>query len=239
MSERFIRTELIYGKKAMEKLASSRVAVFGAGGVGGYVIEALARSGIGAIDIIDNDVESVSNINRQILALDETVGQFKTQVAKKRVESINPECKVTTYEMFFLPENSCDIDFSLFDYVADAIDTVAGKVEIIGKAQTAGVPVISSMGAGNKVNPSLFRVVDISKTENDPLAKAVRVGCRKKGINHFKVVWSPETAIKPGETERVSTDTPPGKRATPGSTAFTPPVAGLIMASEIINDLVK
>ncbi len=217
----------------MEKFAASRVAVFGIGGVGGYVVEALARSGIGALDLIDNDKVCLSNINRQIIATDKTVGRYKVDVAEERVHDINPECRVRTYKTFFLPDTEDQFDFKDYDYVVDAIDTVTGKLAIIEKAKKEDVPVISSMGAGNKVNASMFEVTDIYKTSVCPLAKVMRRECKKRGIDSLKVVYSKEEPRQP--LEDVSAGT--GRRAIPGSTAFAPSVAGLIIAGEVINDL--
>ena len=190
MSERFSRTELIFGRNAMEKLSKARVAVFGVGGVGGYAVEALARSGIGTLDLIDNDRVAKSNINRQIIALDSTVGMYKTDAAKTRILDINPQCIVNTFNIFFMPETSSIFDFSLYDYVIDAIDTVTGKIEIIMKAQKAGVPVISSMGAGNKTDPTAFEVSDIYSTSVCPLARVMRQQLRKRGVKRLKTVFS-------------------------------------------------
>ena len=235
MLNQFSRTELLYGAEAMEKLAASRVAVFGIGGVGGYTVEALARSGVGALDLIDNDKVSLTNINRQIIATTKTVGEYKVDVAEKRIAEINPECKVKTYKTFFLPDNQDEFDFRGYDYVVDAIDTVAGKLAIIEKAKREGVPVISSMGAGNKVNASMFEVSDLYNTSICPLAKVMRRECRKRGIDSLKVVYSREEPITPkGRVEEVSL-----KRSIPGSTAFVPSVVGLIIAGEVINDLTQ
>lgn len=233
MIEQFSRTEMLIGKNALATLKKSRVAVFGAGGVGGYVIEALARSGVGAIDIIDNDTVSVSNINRQIIALRSTIGLLKTEVVKKRVEDINPECKVTVYETFVLPENIDTFDFSKYDYVVDAIDTVSGKLAIIEKAYNEGVPVISSMGTGNKLDPTKFSVTDISKTSVCPLARVMRYELKKRGIKKLKVLFSTEEPIKPN-TEKDGRGKVP-----PGSISFVPSVAGLIIGGEVIKDLIK
>ncbi len=230
------RTEKLIGKEALDILAGSRVAVFGAGGVGSFVIEALARSGVGAIDVIDNDRVSVSNINRQLIATLDTVGKDKTQVVRERIASINPECSVTEHRMFFLPENADDFDFAAFDYVVDAIDTVAGKLAIIEKCSALGVPVISSMGTGNKLDPSEFRIADIYDTRICPLAKAIRKECRKRGIESLKVLYSEEEAIKPEQED--GEELPPGKRSTPGSISFVPSVAGLMIAGEVIRDLI-
>ena len=234
----------------MKKFADSRVAVFGIGGVGGYVVEALARTGIGALDLIDDDKVCLTNINRQIIATRKTVGQYKVDVAKNRVEEINPDCTVRTYKTFFLPETAGEFDFTEYDYVVDAIDTVTGKLAIIEKANAAGVPVISSMGAGNKVNPAAFEVADIYKTSVCPLAKVMRHECKKRGIKKLKVVYSKEEPRRPVEDMAISCRQhcicPPGtarkcteRRDIPGSNAFVPSVVGLIIAGEIINNLAK
>ena len=237
--EMFSRTKLIYGEKAMDRLAKCRVAVFGVGGVGGYVVEALARSGIGALDIIDNDKVCLSNINRQIIATTKTVGMFKVDAAKERISEISPDCEVRTYKTFYLPDTQDQFDFKEYDYVVDAIDTVTGKLTIIENAKRAGVPVISSMGAGNKVNPSAFEVADLYKTSVCPLAKVMRKECKKRGIDSLKVVYSKEPPIAPLEDYIDSKELAPGRRSIPGSTAFAPSVAGLIIAGEIVNDLCK
>ncbi|MCQ2459152.1 MAG: tRNA threonylcarbamoyladenosine dehydratase [Ruminococcus sp.] len=238
MSEEFSRSELLFGDEAMKKLASSRVAVFGVGGVGGYAVEALARTGIGTIDIIDNDTVALSNINRQIIALHSTVGQYKVDVAEKRIHDINPECTVNAYKTFFMPDTSEQFDFSQYDYVIDAIDTVTGKIEIITKAKALGVPVISSMGAGNKTDPTAFEVSDIFRTSVCPLAKVMRLEMKKRGIKKLKVVYSKEVPIKPVQKDTQSESTP-FRRATPSSCAFVPSVVGLIIAGEVIKDLLK
>ena len=231
----FSRTELLIGAEAMEKLHRSRVAVFGVGGVGGYVVEALARSGVGTLDLIDNDVVSLTNLNRQIIATHATLGMRKVDAAAERVRDICPEIQVNRHACFFLPENADTFDFTQYDYVVDAVDTVSAKIEIVLRAQAANVPVISSMGAGNKLDPSRFRVADISATKVCPLARAMRNLLRRKGVKHLKVVYSEEEALKPlGEAE----DAPQGKRATPGSTAFVPAAAGLILAGEVVRDLI-
>ncbi len=248
MLNQFSRTELLYGAEAMKKLASSRVAVFGIGGVGGYVVEALARSGIGALDLIDDDKVCLTNINRQIIATRKTVGKYKVDVAEERVHDISPDCVVRTYKTFFLPETENQFDFSEYDYVVDAIDTVTGKLAIVKKADDAKVPVISSMGAGNKVNPAAFEVADIYETSICPLAKVMRRECRKRNIKALKVVYSKETPRRPLEDMSISCKEncicPPGAQRTctqrrdiPGSTAFVPSVVGLIIAGEIINDI--
>ena len=234
--EQITRTQLLLGEAAMRKLASSRVAVFGIGGVGGYTVEALARSGIGALDLIDNDRVALSNLNRQIIATLDTVGQYKVDAAAARIASINPECKVTVYKTFFMPETQGEFDFSEYDYVVDAIDTVTGKLALAECAQAADTPIISAMGAGNKLDPTAFRVADINDTSVCPLAKVMRRECRRRGIRHLKVVYSQEEALqplgRPAEEDTV-------RRSIPGSTAFVPPVAGLIIAGEVIKDLTK
>ena len=232
----------------MQKLAACRVAVFGIGGVGGYVLEALARSGIGALDLIDDDRVCLTNLNRQILATRKTVGKFKVDVAEERIHEINPDCNVRTYKTFYLPETQDLFDFYEYDYVVDAIDTVTGKLAIIENAKEADIPIISSMGAGNKVNPAAFEVADIYETSICPLARVMRRECRKRGIDSLKVVYSKEKPIRPLEDMSISCRQhcicPPGtarkstdRRDIPGSTAFVPSVAGLIIAGEIVNDL--
>ena len=236
MQERFARTELLLGKAGMERLRCARVAVFGIGGVGGHVVEALARSGIGAIDLVDHDRVSLSNINRQIIATQHTLDQLKVDAAKERILSINPECCVRTYPVFFLPDTADTFDFTQYDYVVDAIDTVTGKLLLAEKAYTAGVPLISSMGTGNKLDPTAFEVTDINKTTFCPLARIMRKELKKRGIPHLKVVYSQEPAMTPG----ADSDEPvelSGRKPVPGSTAFVPAVAGLILAGEVIKDL--
>lgn len=235
MLNRFSRTELLLGKPAMEHLAGCRVAVFGIGGVGGYVCEALARSGVGALDLIDSDTVSLTNINRQIIATSKTVGQYKTEVMKERIMDINPEAGVNIYNCFFLPENAEDFPFDKYDYVVDAVDTVKAKIELVMQCNRMGVPIISSMGAGNKLNPTMFRVADIYKTNMDPLAKVMRHELKKRGIKKLKVVYSEEKPVCPIENPEI--DNPSGRRSVPGSTAFVPSVAGLIIAGEVIKDL--
>lgn len=240
MLNQFSRTELLLGDAAMKKLKNSRVAVFGVGGVGGYTVEALVRSGIGALDLIDNDTVSLTNINRQIIATLDTVGRDKVDVAQERIKSINPDCVVTTHKCFYLPETAEQFDFTDYDYVVDAIDTVKGKIEIVMRAKECSTPVISSMGAGNKLDPTAFEVADISKTSVCPLAKVMRVQLRKRGVNHLKVVYSKESPLTPIITidakEEFSSSV---RRTLPGSTAFVPSVVGLIIASEVIKDLIK
>lgn len=234
MEDQFSRTVLLYGEESFEKFKKSRVAVFGVGGVGGHVVEALARSGIGSIDLIDNDTVSLSNINRQIIATHDTVGKLKTSVADERIKTINPDCTVTCYNKFVLPENIDEFDFTLFDYVVDAIDTVSGKLAIIKKAYELGIPVMSSMGAGNKLDPTAFKVSDINKTSVCPLAKVMRKLCRDNGIKKLKVVYSEEQAITP-KAEIPNGEY--GKKRIPASNAIVPAVAGLIIASEVLKDL--
>lgn len=241
MSEQFTRTQLLFGSDAMKKLVSSRVAVFGVGGVGGYVVEALVRSGIGAIDIVDDDKVCLSNLNRQIIALHSTVGRYKVDVAEARIRDINPECKVFKHRMFYVPETRDHFDFSQYDYVVDAIDTVKGKLELVMQAQEANVPIISSMGAGNKTDPAAFEVSDIYKTSVCPLAKVMRYELRKRGVKHLKVVYSKEQPLVPhSDLASASAELPqPGRRTVPGSTAFVPSAVGLIIASEVVKDLIK
>ncbi len=234
MSEKFSRSEMLIGSEAMDKLKRARIAVFGVGGVGGYAAEALARAGVGAIDLIDNDTVSESNINRQIIALTSTVGKLKTEVMKNRILDINPEGNINTLNMFVLPENIDEIDFSDYDYIVDAIDTVSGKLAIIEKAYKLGKPVISSMGTGNKLDPTKFEITDIYKTSVCPLARVMRYELRKRGVKKLKVLYSPEEPIKPN-SPAVGT----GEKAVPGSISFVPSVAGLIIGAEVIKDLIK
>ena len=243
MLNQFSRTEILLGKSAMERLSKSRVAVFGIGGVGGYVCEALARSGVGALDLIDDDKVCLTNINRQIIATTKTVGEYKTDVMQARILDINPEAEVHTYKCFFLPENASDFPFDKYDYVVDAIDTVTAKIELVMQCRKAGVPIISSMGAGNKLDPTIFRVADIYKTSVDPLAKVMRRELKKRGVKKLKVVYSEEEPIIPLEDMTESkadceSERPDSRRRSiPGSTAFVPSVAGLIIAGEVIKDL--
>ena len=235
MTDQFSRTQLIFGEEGMAKLKSSRVAVFGIGGVGGYAVEALVRSGIGAIDLIDSDRVCLTNLNRQIYATHRTIGEYKVDVAEERIAEINPDCKVKKFKTFFLPQTKEEFDFTQYDYVIDAIDTVAGKIAIVEKANESKVPVISAMGAGNKVDPTAFEVADISKTSVCPLARVMRRELAKRGIKHLKVVYSKEEPKKTeGDTGEVT-----GKRTVPASTAFVPSVAGLIIAGEVIKDLTQ
>lgn len=234
MQNEFSRTEMLLGAEAMQKLSASHIALFGVGGVGGFVAEALARCGIGAFDLIDNDTVSLTNINRQIIATHDTLGRNKTEVMQERILSINPAAKVTIHTCFFLPENADQFDFSQYDYVIDAVDTVTAKLEIIMHAQAANVPVISSMGTGNKLDPSRFRIADIYKTSVCPLAKVMRRELKKRGVKNLKVLYSPEEPIKVQSDEIP----PEGRRAVPGSVSFVPSAAGLMIAGEVIRDLV-
>lgn len=235
MINQFSRTETLLGEGAMKKLSNARVAVFGIGGVGGHAVDALVRSGVGAIDIIDNDTVSLTNINRQLIATHSTVGLSKTEVMEKHIKDINPDIKVVRHDIFYTPETSDHFNFRDYDYIVDAIDTVSGKIELILKAQAAGVPIISSMGAGNKLDPTAFKVADIYKTSVCPLAKVIRQELRKRGIKKLKVVYSEELPITP----EVPSEELKGNRPAPGSTAFVPSVAGLIIASEVIKDLIR
>ena len=232
---RFSRTELLLGAEAMEKLKSARVAVFGIGGVGGYAVEALARCGVGALDLIDKDTVSVSNINRQIVATDGAVGRPKAEVARDRVRMISPETEVRVFDVFYTPETAGQFDFSQYDYVIDAIDTVTGKLELALRANEAGVPIISSMGAGNKLDPTAFRVADISQTKVCPLARIMRKELKKRGIYSLKVVYSEEPPMEPAAPSGEEPEE--GRRSIPGSVSFVPSVAGLIIAGEVIKDL--
>ena len=235
----FSRTALLLGGEAMDKLKAARVAVFGLGGVGGYVVEALARSGVGALELIDHDTISMTNINRQLLATHKTLGMSKAQAAKERVLEINPECNAVARELFFLPDTAEQFDFSGYDYVVDAIDTVTGKLELVRAAQAVGTPIISSMGTGNKLDPSKFQIADITKTSVCPLARIMRKECAKRGIRHLKVLFSTEDPI-PSDPSAISLEElPEGRRALPGSVAFVPSVAGLMIAGEVIRDLIK
>ena len=236
MINEFSRTELLLGADGMEKLKRARVAVFGIGGVGGYAVEALARAGIGALDLIDNDVISLTNINRQIIALHSTVGLPKTDVMAARVKDINPECEVRTYQTFYGPDTAEQFDFAQYDYIIDAIDTVTGKLALAVNAQKANTPIISSMGTGNKLDPTAFTVTDIYKTSFCPLARIMRKELRKRGIERLKVVYSEEEALTP---EGVTEELPQGRRSIPGSVSFVPSAAGLILAGEVIKDIVK
>ena len=248
MLNQFSRTELLLGKEGMERLFHSRVAVFGIGGVGGYTVEALARSGVGTLDLIDDDRICLTNLNRQIIATRKTVGQYKVDVAKARVLEINPDAQVNVYKTFYTPETASQFDFSQYDYVVDAIDTVTGKLELVVQAQRTGTPIISSMGAGNKMDAAAFEVADIYKTSVCPLARVMRQELRKRGIRRLKVVYSKEKPMMPIDDMAISCRThcicPPGtarkctqRRQVPGSNAFVPSVVGLIIAGEVVKDL--
>ena len=250
MLNQYSRTELLFGKEAMEKLWNSRVAVFGIGGVGGYAVEALVRSGIGAIDLIDDDKVCLTNINRQIYATRKTVGQYKVDIAEERIKDINPNITVYKHQAFYTPETADQFNFKDYDYVIDAIDTVTGKIELVLQAQKAGVPIISSMGAGNKLNPTAFEVADIYKTSVCPLAKVMRKELKKRNVPSLKVVYSKEPAMTPIDDMAISCRAhcicPPGtarkctqRRQVPGSNAFVPSVVGLILAGEVLKDLIK
>ena len=227
MDNQFNRTETLIGKDSLKKLASSRVAVFGIGGVGGYVVEALARAGVGSLDLIDNDEVNVTNINRQIIALHSTIGKYKVDVAKERVLDINPEVNIRVYKTFFTHETSGDFDFSQYDYVVDSIDSVTGKIELVLKSQGVNVPIISCLGTGNKIHPEMFEITDIYKTSVCPLAKVMRTELKKRGVKKLKVLYSKETPIKQA-----------GQRV-PASISFTPATAGLLIAAEVIRDLIN
>ncbi len=235
MQKQFERTAVLIGEENVNRLSNMHVAVFGIGGVGGYVVEALARTGVGVFDLIDNDIVSESNINRQIIATFDTIGRYKTEVMKERIASINREAVVNVRNCFYLPENADEFDFSIYDYVVDAVDTVAAKIDIIVRAKDAGVPVISSMGAGNKLNAAAFEVADIYKTSVCPLAKVMRKELKKREIKDVKVVYSKEEPRQ----GIVGIDNQSGKRSTPGSIAFVPSVVGLIIAGEVTKDLIK
>ncbi len=235
MLTQFSRTELLLGEASTEILSKKRVAVFGIGGVGSYAVEALARSGIGALDLIDNDKYTLTNLNRQLYATHKSLEQYKVDIAKERISDINPNCKIVTYKTFFLPENKNDFPFEKYDYIIDAIDTVAGKIALIEAAKEKNIPIISAMGAGNKIHPEMFEVADIYKTSVCPLAQVMRKELKKRGIKDVKVVYSKEQPLKPLKNSEEQTS----KRALAGSTSFVPPVVGLIMAGVVVRDLLK
>ena len=235
MQEQFLRTAMLLGEDAIGKLQSARVAVFGIGGVGGYTVEALARAGIGHIDVIDNDTVSRSNINRQILATHSTVGMAKVEAAKQRILDINPDCQVVMHQVFYTPETESQFDFTQYDYIVDAIDTVTGKLALVQNAHAMGTPIICCMGTGNKLDASAFQVADISKTSMCPLARIMRKELSKRGIKHLKVVYSQEEALTPTGWEEEAAAL--GKRQIPGSVSFVPSAAGLILAGEVIKDI--
>lgn len=236
MEDQFTRTRMLLGEAAVKRLTESRVAVFGVGGVGGYVVEVLARSGIGRLDLIDNDEVCLTNLNRQVIALHSTLGRKKVDVAEERIRDINPRCEVNKQAMFYLPENADLIDLGRYDYVVDCIDTVAAKLELIRRCHRLHVPLISCMGAANKMDPAAFRVADLSKTQMDPLAKVIRKKLRQEGITHVKVVYSEEPPIEPIPTE---TEEHTQKRSIPASNAFVPAAAGIICGGEVIRDLIR
>lgn len=235
MQEQFSRTELLIGSSAMEKLKNARVAVFGIGGVGSYTVEALARAGVGALDLIDSDTVAESNLNRQIIATHSTIGRAKVDVAAERVADINPDCKVRTYKVFYLPENAGDFDLSVYDYIVDAVDTVSAKLALVCGANAVHTPIISSMGTGNKLDPTAFEVTDIYKTSVCPLARVMRTELKKRGIKKLKVLYSRETPIQPQGAPLADEH----RRAIPASISFVPSVAGLIIAGEVIKDLIR
>lgn len=235
MNEQFLRTAFLLGEDAVERLQKARVAVFGLGGVGGYVVEALARAGVGALDLIDKDDVSISNLNRQILATHSTVGMLKVEAARRRVLDINPDCTVRTYPVFYTPETADSFDFTQYDYIVDAIDTVTAKLTLVERAQAAGTPIICCMGTGNKLNPAGFQVADISKTSMCPLCRVMRRELGKRGIKHLKVVYSQEEALTPTGWEEEAAAL--GKRQIPGSVPFVPGAAGLVLAGEVIRQL--
>ena len=249
MQDQFSRTRLLFGPEGMEKLKNSHVAVFGIGGVGGYTVEALARSGIGALDLVDDDKVCLTNVNRQLYATRSTVGRYKVEVAEERIRDINPGCRVRAWKTFYMPDTQDQFDFTEYDYIVDAIDTVKGKLTLIEAAKAAGTPIISCMGAGNKTDPTAFHVADIYKTSVCPLARVMRTECRKRRIKHLKVVYSTELPVRPLEDPAISCRNhcicPPDtrkctvRRDIPGSTAFVPSVAGLIIAGEVVKDLLK
>ena len=233
------RTALLLGNEGMKKLKNAKVAVFGLGGVGGYVVEALARSGIGALELVDHDIISLTNLNRQILATRSTVGKSKAETAKLRALDIDPDIRVTARQSFFGPDTAREFDFSQYNYVVDAIDTVTGKLALVAAAQAADVPIISSMGTGNKLDPTRFQIADITKTSVCPLARIMRKECAKRGIRHLKVLFSTEDPVPSDPAAILDEELPEGRRALPGSVAFVPSVAGLIIAGEVIKDLIK
>ena len=235
MEEQFLRTAMLLGENGVRRLQNARVAVFGLGGVGGYVVEALCRAGIGALDLIDKDDVSLSNLNRQILATHATVGMLKTQAAARRIAEINPNCLVREYPVFYLPETADEFDFTQYDYIVDAVDTVTAKLLLVQRAKEASTPIISCMGTGNKLDASAFQVADISKTSMCPLARVMRKELARRGISHLKVVYSQEEALKPTGLEEEAAAL--GKRQIPGSVSFVPGAAGLILAGEVIRDI--
>ncbi|MGI6535360.1 MAG: tRNA threonylcarbamoyladenosine dehydratase [Eggerthellaceae bacterium] len=243
--DRFTRTRLLLGPEALDTLANARVAVFGIGGVGGYVTEALARSGVGALDLVDSDTVDITNVNRQIVATTSTLGEYKADIMARRVHDINPDCTVTVHRCFYLPATAGEFDFRDYDYVVDAVDTVTAKLQLIMQAEACGTPIISSMGAGNKLDPARFEVADIYDTSICPLAKIIRKELRKRGVKHLKVVYSKEPPLRPADPGHAEAGTPAQEppdsartRPVPGSVPFVPPVVGMIAASEVVEDLI-
>ncbi len=239
MTSQFSRTTRILGENTIKILSDKHIAIFGLGGVGGYVAEALVRSGIGKFDLIDHDKIDITNLNRQIIATHKTIGRDKAEVMRERMLDINPAAEITIHPCFFLPENAADFEFKKYDYVVDAVDTVTAKIELVLRAREAGVPIISSMGTGNKRNPAMLEVADLYKTSVCPLARVMRRELKKRGVEELKVVYSREESLKPKETESTEKDTSRDERAIPGSTAFVPPAAGLLIASEVVRDLIQ
>ena len=244
MSDQFIRTRMLVGDDPIQRLQQAKIAVFGVGGVGGYCVEALTRSGVGALDLYDDDTVSESNLNRQLAALHSTIGHPKAEVLAERVRDINPNCRVRAIRMFYLPENADTVDFTQYDYVIDCIDTVTAKLDLIQRCTALGVPIISAMGSGNKLDPTAFVVTDLSKTEGCPLARIMRKELRKRGVEHLKVVYSkelPRSPIQPAQAEApAQSDTRPGTTArkdTPGSISFVPAAAGLLLASAVVREI--
>lgn len=238
MEDQFSRTRMLFGSEAIDKLRHCRVAVFGIGGVGGYATEVLARSGVGHLELFDNDQVNITNLNRQIVALHSTIGQYKVDVAASRIRDINPDCSVVPHRMFYLPENADEVDLSQFDYVVDCIDTVRAKLELVRRCHRLCVPIICSMGAANKLDPSGFHVSDLSKTSVDPLAKVMRQTLRREGIRHVKVVYSEEIPARPVDPN-IEAETNEKRRSIPASNAFVPPAAGLVIGGEVVKDLIK
>ncbi len=237
MEDTFEREKLLIGEEGLTRLNNARVAIFGIGGVGGYAVEALARSGVGSFVLVDHDKVALSNINRQIIAAHSTIGRYKVDVMKERILDINPEAEVEVRKCFYLPDTASEFDFSEYSYVIDAVDTVTGKLTIIEEAKKCGTPVISSMGAGNKLDPTKFKVADIYETSICPLAKIMRKECKKRGIDSLKVVYSTEEPVKPAIDKETAAELPPGRRSVPGSISFVPSVVGLILAGEVVRDL--
>lgn len=231
--DQFERTRILIGDEALARLRAARVAVFGVGGVGGYVVEALSRSGVGALDLVDNDTVGLTNLNRQIIATHSTVGRYKVDVAAERVADINPDCAVRTYKIFYLPETEGEFDFTQYDYIVDAIDTVAAKISLVLNAQRVGTPILCALGTGNKLDPGKLEIGDLYDTSVCPLARVMRCELRRRGVTHLQVLWSREEPIKPLLSEEVTI-----RRSVPGSTAFVPPAAGLMIASEVVRQLI-